>query len=230
MSIEAATYISQLDPAKPNENDLKSEGDDVLRLLKAVLQANFPNLTAAAVNATTAELNALVGRAADIAAIANAGSTGATALKVATKTPGTNTTDASSTAFVSAAVAAAALSTVLPSQSGNGGKFVTTDGTNASWSYTRLPWVRKTSAYAAISGDRIKASTTGGAWSLTFPAAPLDGDAIEVQDVDGTFATNALTLLANGKKIMGFTTSLVLDKANIHLVFVYDATNGDWRY
>lgn len=230
MSVEAATYISQLDATKPNENDLKSEGDDVLRLLKAVLQANFPNLTAAAVTATTAELNALVGRAADIAALANAGSTGATALKVATKTAGTNTTEAASTAFVSAAVAAAVFAAILPSQSGNEGKFVTTDGTTASWAYTQLPWVRKTSAYTAASGDRIKTSTTGGAWSLTFPEAPADGDAIEVQDVDGTFATNKLTLLANGKKIMGFTTSLELDTANAHLVFVYDATNGDWRY
>ena len=92
-----------------------------------------------------------------------------------------------------------------------------------------LPWSRKTGAYTAVSFDRIKASTTGGAWSLTFPASPVDGDVIEIQDVDGTFHTGKLTLLVNGKKIMGYTTSFVLDTQYAHLVFVYDATLGDWR-
>ena len=91
-------------------------------------------------------------------------------------------------------------------------------------------WLRKTSAYTAVSGDHIKASTTGGAWSLTFPAAPADGDEIEIQDVDGTFNTLNLTLLVNGKKIMGYTTSFVLNTQYAHLVFVYDTTLGDWRF
>lgn len=52
---------------------------------------------------------------------------------VPTMTAGDNSTNASSTAFVSAAIAAAAFSTALPSQSGNSGKFVTTNGTTASW-------------------------------------------------------------------------------------------------
>lgn len=90
-------------------------------------------------------------------------------------------------------------------------------------------WLRKTGTYTAVSGDHIKASTTGGAWSLTFPAAPSDGDQIEVQDVDGTFQTNNLTLLVNGKKIMGYTTSFVLDTQFEHMIFVYDSTLGDWR-
>jgi len=47
-----------------------------------------------------------------------------------------------------------------------------------------LPWSRKTGAYTAVSFDRIKASTTGGAWSLTFPASPVDGDVIEIQPDD----------------------------------------------
>ena len=92
-----------------------------------------------------------------------------------------------------------------------------------------LPWIRKTAAYTAISFDRIKASTTGGAWSLTFPATPVENDEIEVQDVDGTFHIGNLTLLPNGNKIMGYTTSFVLDTQYAHLVFVYDATLGDWR-
>ena len=92
-----------------------------------------------------------------------------------------------------------------------------------------LPWVRKTGTYTAVSFDRVKASTTGGAWSLTFPVAPVDGDTIEIQDVDGAFNTNNLTLLVNGKKIMGFTTSFMLDARYAHVVFVYDTTLGDWR-
>lgn len=90
-------------------------------------------------------------------------------------------------------------------------------------------WLRKTAAYSAASGDRIKASTTAGAWDLTFPGSPADGDEVEIQDVDGTFNTNNLTCLCNGDNIMGFTTSLVLDERYLHVCFVYDATLGDWR-
>lgn len=52
---------------------------------------------------------------------------------VPTMSAGNNSTNAASTAFTAAAIAAAAFSAVLPSQSGNAGKYVTTDGTTASW-------------------------------------------------------------------------------------------------
>ena len=55
------------------------------------------------------------------------------AIVVPTMTAGDNSTNAASTAFTSAAIAAAAFSTALPSQSGNAGKYVTTNGTTASW-------------------------------------------------------------------------------------------------
>jgi len=60
MPLEVATYINQLDAANPTATDPKSQGDDHLRLLKAVLQANFPNLTGA-VTPTQAQLNYLAG-------------------------------------------------------------------------------------------------------------------------------------------------------------------------
>lgn len=47
-----------------------------------------------------------------------------------TATAGTNTTQIATTAFVGTAIAAI---DALPSQSGNGGKYLTTDGTVASW-------------------------------------------------------------------------------------------------
>jgi len=54
--------------------------------------------------------------------------TGAT-ITVLTQAAGDSTTKAASTAFVMTQ----AFSTALPAQAGNAGKFVTTDGTNASW-------------------------------------------------------------------------------------------------
>lgn len=47
MGLEAATYISELVTSNPPSSDLQSQGDDHLRLIKAVLQATFPNATRA---------------------------------------------------------------------------------------------------------------------------------------------------------------------------------------
>lgn len=60
MPIETASYINGLDPTYPNEDDSTAQGDDHLRLLKAVLKNTFPALSAA-VTATAAELNVLDG-------------------------------------------------------------------------------------------------------------------------------------------------------------------------
>lgn len=105
MTIETATDVTQLNPAYPESGTAVGKGDDHLRLIKTCLYNTFYGAT----------------------------TTGVAGYNVATQTAGNNTTLAASTAFVSAAVAAAAFSTVLPSQAGNAGKFVTTDGTTASW-------------------------------------------------------------------------------------------------
>src|SRR5215470_3922518 len=42
MSLEAATYIADLDQSNPTPTDLKSQGDDHLRLIKSVLKNTFP--------------------------------------------------------------------------------------------------------------------------------------------------------------------------------------------
>lgn len=58
MGIEAATYITDLVAANPGAADLRSQGDDHLRLLKAVLQASFPTASKAFYNPTTAAKSA----------------------------------------------------------------------------------------------------------------------------------------------------------------------------
>jgi hypothetical protein len=52
-----------------------------------------------------------------------------------TASPGTNTTQVATCAFV----VAQAFNAALPAQAGNAGKFVTTDGTNASWAELVIP-------------------------------------------------------------------------------------------
>ena len=62
MGLESATYISQLDSANPTATDPVSEGDDHLRLIKAVLKNQFSGLSGTtAVTTSGAELNQLDG-------------------------------------------------------------------------------------------------------------------------------------------------------------------------
>jgi microcystin-dependent protein len=59
VGIEVANYVNQLVATNPLSSDPKSEGDDHLRLLKAVLLATFPNV-GGAVTLTHTQINALV--------------------------------------------------------------------------------------------------------------------------------------------------------------------------
>ena len=61
MGLEAATFISELVATNPTGADDYSTADDHIRLVKAVLQGQFPNFGAVAVNATPAELDKLDG-------------------------------------------------------------------------------------------------------------------------------------------------------------------------
>lgn len=93
MPVETATTINQLDVTRPGVNDLKSEGDDHLRLLKSTIKTTFPNITGV-VTATQAELNS-VSTKANIASPTFSGTPLAP-----TAAPGTNTPQIASTAFV----------------------------------------------------------------------------------------------------------------------------------
>lgn len=75
MTVETSTYISQLNSALPAVGDLKSEGDEHIRKIKANLLATFPNLTAAPVTASTTELNYVTGVTSSIQTQLNGGMT-----------------------------------------------------------------------------------------------------------------------------------------------------------
>lgn len=113
MTVENASYISQLDTTLPTAADLISEGDDHIRLTKTVLKTQFPNFGTTAITASAAEVNYSVGVTSAIqtqlngkGAIAGQAWTGTHSFSGATSVPtlaaGTNTTGAASTAFVQA--------------------------------------------------------------------------------------------------------------------------------
>lgn len=89
-----------------------------------------------------------------------------------TRVTGDATENVATTAFV----AATALSSALPGQAGNAGKFVTTDGTSASWSYPALTPVVITANTTAAPGNFYIIATAG--ITLTIPATFVAKDPV----------------------------------------------------
>ena len=143
MGLETGSFPSDLVATNPLGSDGKDKGDDHIRLLKTVLKTTLPNVSGA-VTTTHTELNYVDGVTSAIqaqidtltsskGAIAGQTWTGthtfpATAYGV-TASVGDSSTKLATTAFV----AATGLSSALPGQTSNGGRVITTDGTNASW-------------------------------------------------------------------------------------------------
>jgi hypothetical protein len=120
----------------------------------------------------------------------------------------------------------------LPSQTGNATKYLTTDGTSASWVTVKTglsATTLKTSAYTASANDLVRCNTTAGAFSITLPASPNDGDVVGILDVYSTFSTNALTVLPNGKTIESDATSYILDITGTYVPLIYNLSNTNWQ-
>ena len=93
-----------------------------------------------------------------------------------TATAGTNTTQLATTAFAQALAFAAA----LPSQTGNAGKYVTTDGSTASWAAIVgaliVPSARTSNTILATADSSTSIDVTSGTFSQTFAAAATLGE------------------------------------------------------
>ena len=158
------------------------------------------------VDGVTAPIQAQLDSKADITGESYTGTHDFTggALKAPTMTAGTATTDVATTAFV----ASAALATALPGQTGNAGKFVTTDGTTATWRFPVLvdrP-VSGTSVTAAA-GDMCVLNNVA-ATTVTLPPSPANDDLI------GIYAANRLEtniVNGNGNNICGLAEAMTID-------------------
>jgi hypothetical protein len=108
--------------------------------------------------------------------------------------------------------------------------FLATDGTN--WfelQTTGGTWITKTGTYTALSGDKIFANTSGGAFTITLPAAPAVGDEVRFVDLASTFDTNNLTIGRNSLKINGATADLTVATEDAAFALVYSGATYGWK-
>jgi len=90
----------------------------------------------------------------------------------------------------------------------------------------RATWVTKATTYTAVAGDRILADTGAGAWTLTLPASPTEGQQVQVADHGGDWATNNLTVDGGAADIEGAGT-LVADVDGDAFTLVYEG--AEWK-
>jgi len=117
-----------------------------------------------------------------------------------TASTGTNTTQVATTAFVQQV----AFNNTLPSQTGNSGKYVTTDGTNASWATITIPAQVYPSAGVAIS--------TGSAWA-TSVAPGASGNVLTSNGTSWTSTALPSSAVEYPQNIQSANYTLVLSDA-----------------
>lgn len=220
MPLETATHISDFVLTNPDGTvDTVASLDNHIRMMKTVLQTDFPGVSGA-VTATHTELNYVDGVTSAIqtqldakAALASPALTGTPTAPTAAA--GTSSTQIATTAFV----AGTAFASALPAQAGNSGKFVTTDGTTASWAeiasgITRSARTSNTILGVADKGDLI--DVTSGTFAQTFEAAATLGA--------GWFCyirnsgTGDVTLTPNGAETIDGLTSFVMYPSEARIV------------
>jgi hypothetical protein len=146
----------------------------------------------------------------------------------------------------------ASLSGVLPGQGGNSGKYLTTNGTIASWgeldadltaiaalsttAYGRSYLTRASpvsidhtvSPYTAAYGQTLLVNSSGGAVTINLPAAVAGGSSIVVLDVGGSAGTNNITLDPNGAETISGEATVEIDQDYKGLTLY--ALAGSWGF
>lgn len=96
-----------------------------------------------------------------------------------------------------------------------------------STSGTALATVRTTgTGITAVANDRI--ICTGGGFTITLPASPLENDTIQVIDATGVFGSSNVTIGRNGNKIQNLSEDLILNINNTSLTLVWTGATYGW--
>ena len=75
----------------------------------------------------------------------------------------------------------------------------------------------------------IRDSTSAGAQTINLPPSPLVGDSVTFLDMDGTFATNNLTVGRNGNEIMNLAEDMIAETNHAAFTLVYTGASNGWK-
>lgn len=154
-----------------------------------------------------------------------------------TATPGTSSTQIATTAFV----AAAAFSAALPSQTGNAGKFITTDGSTASWSYVPVGSINATgtlNSMTFLTGDGTwstitvsKITATGSPSATTFLSGAGTWSTIPINAIAASGTPSGTTYLRGDGTWSTVSASTILPSqaGNAGKYLQTDGTNLSWQ-
>ena len=123
------------------------------------------------------------------------------------------------------------LNSLLPSQSGNSNKVLSTDGTNTAWiapSSGGMP-SSSISANTNIAVNYKYFVDTSAARTLTLPPSPSVGDEIYVFDASGTAATYNITIARNSNLINGNAGNLIFNINGGAVSLIYTGATYGWR-
>lgn len=91
-------------------------------------------------------------------------------------------------------------------------------------------WVVITSSpQPTVSEGAYMCDTTNGSFSVVLPPNPSANSTISIADYAGTFNTHSLTIVRNGRNIMGLAENMVISTKNISITLVYVNTTQGWR-
>jgi hypothetical protein len=86
-----------------------------------------------------------------------------------------------------------------------------------------------TSAQTLAAGAVVAADTTAGAFTLTLPASPANGDTVSILDYASTFDTNALTIARNGSNIESLAENMDGNIEDAAFSLVYVGSTVGWK-
>jgi hypothetical protein len=87
-----------------------------------------------------------------------------------------------------------------------------------------------TSNYTSDVNERLFADSSSSTFTITLPATPNVGDAVQIIDVAGNFSINNVTVGRNGEKIQNLEEDLIMNLDNAAVTFVYSGATYGWVF